>query len=89
MMGKPLAVWNDDSSTHPNLVWWSRLDRRFQVEVQRVGSHNGELVIFDHADGDKELLREKVGLSYGAVFGPDVADVNAWQSWCMEFIDKK
>lgn len=88
-MGRPLAVWDDENSTHSDLVWRSRLDDRFQVEVQRVSMYHGELVIFDHGDGDKELFREAVGLSYGAAFGPDAGDVDEWQERCAKFIDEE
>ena len=36
---KPLAVWSDDQSSSEALVWWTRLDSRWQVEVQRTESY--------------------------------------------------
>jgi hypothetical protein len=86
-MKPPFAKWDDNNSEHPELVWWSRLDGRYQVEVQRTGSHTAELVVYDHQDNDKELMREAVGLSYGAQFGPDVSDVAFWQQKSMDFVD--
>lgn len=86
-MKPPLAKWDDNDSSHENLVWWSRLDGKYQVEVQRTGSYTAELVVYDHADGDKELMREAVGLSYGARFGPDVSDVSLWQNKSADFVD--
>jgi len=83
----PLAKWEDNDSRHENLVWWSRLDNRYQIEVQRTGERAGDLVIYDHSDGDKELLRESVGLSYGARFGPDVSDVEDWKERAVKFVD--
>lgn len=84
---KPLANWDDDDSSHPDLVWWSRLDGRYQVEVHRTGSHSGVLLIFDHQDGDKLIHQEDVGLYYGAIFGPDFADVAEWQEKTIRVID--
>ena len=86
-MKPPLAKWGDDDSEHENLVWWSRLDGKYQIEVQRTGEYSAELVIYDHLDKDKELMREKVSLSYGAKFGPDTADVEDWQKKGVEFVD--
>ncbi len=88
-MANPLAVWDDNHSAHPNLVWWSRLDHRFQIEVQRVDNYAAKLIIFDHLNENAELLCEDVGLSYGALFGPDVSDVDEWQNRCMKFIDEE
>jgi hypothetical protein len=99
----PLADWDDNNSSHPRLVWWSRFDRRFQVEVHRTGelpvigdlpvidvfNSHGVLCIFDHQNKDKLLKSEEVGLSYGAVFGADVADVEEWREKVSEFVDKE
>jgi len=68
----------------PNLVWSATLDERYVIRVTRVEPYTGELVILD---GDKELFREGVILSYNALFGPDVFDVEAWQQRAIEFID--
>lgn len=90
----PLAKWDDDNSSHPKLVWWSRLDDRYQIEVQRVGEgsengYSGTLVVFDHLDNSKKLLSEQVGLAYGAAFGPDIDDVSTWQERVISFIDNE
>lgn len=86
-MAQPLARWNDDNLSHPQLVWWSRLDNKYQVEVHRTGDRTGVLYVFDHNDNNKELFSKDVDLSYGAQFGPDVADVAEWQKATGEFVD--
>lgn len=85
---RPLARWDDGASVHADLVWWSRLDARWQVEVHRLRSYRGELVVFDHRDGDRVALRREVGLSFDARFGPDVADVAEWQTLVAAFVDR-
>lgn len=85
----PLAAWDDDRSEHRLLVWWSRLDGRYLVEVDRIdGTADRALLrVFDHADTERELLREPVRLAYGARFGPDLEDLAAWQSRAVTFVD--
>jgi hypothetical protein len=48
--------------------------------------YRGVLTVRRLAD-DKEILREEVGLSYGARFGPDVDDVNLWGQMVINTID--
>jgi len=72
------------ATNDPNLVWSATLDERYVIRVVRTEPYSGELVILD---GDKELHREEVVLSYNALFGPDVFDVDAWQGRAVEFID--
>lgn len=62
-------------SGEPQVVWKSELDGRYDVRVLRKSDYTGDLVV---SDGAEELHREEVTLSYGAIFGPDVADVAAW-----------
>lgn len=83
----PLATWDDNNSSHPDLVWWSRLDGRYQVEVHQTGGYYGILYIFDHQNGDALIHSEQVGLAYGARFGPDVDDVSTWQEKAIEVVD--
>jgi hypothetical protein len=56
------------------------------VTVRRTDDYLGELTI---SEGDLVLHRESVGLSYGATFGPDMADVAEWQRIAVEFVDGK
>lgn len=46
----------------------------------------GKLTIRD--DGE-EIFNQQVGLSYGAVFAPDVSDIAEWQEIAATFIDNK
>jgi hypothetical protein len=85
---KPLVQWEDDQSGHVDLVWGSRLDKRYQIEVQRTGYYTGQLCIFDHQEDDRLLHEEPVFLSFGALFGPDVSDVLVWQELAVTLIDK-
>lgn len=69
-----------------NVVWTSTLDGRYEITVSRTDDYHGELTI---SEGDLVLHRESVGLSYGAIFGPDVADVADWQRIAVEFVDRR
>lgn len=52
--------------------------------MTRTGPYHGEWSI---RHGDQVLERQNVGLSYGALFGPDVEDVLDWQQRAVDFID--
>ena len=67
-----------------NVVWTSTLDGRYKVTVTRTDDYHGELTI---SEGNQVLHRESVGLSYGAIFGPDLADVADWRRIAVEFVD--
>lgn len=66
------------------VVWNATLDDRYDVVVTRTAPYQGELTI---SESGKILFRQKVGLMYGAIFGPDVADVFAWKQIAIEFVD--
>jgi hypothetical protein len=79
-----MAATND-----PDLVWSSTLDNRFIIRVERTGDYTADLVIIDNGlEGDPEVLREATGLSYRALFGPDVDDVATWQARAIKFVDE-
>jgi len=67
-----------------NIVWASTLDGRYVVTVTRTHRYQGELVI---SDSDQKLHQQTVDLMYGAIFGPDIDDVNSWQQIAMDIID--
>jgi hypothetical protein len=67
-----------------DIVWHSRLDDRYDIHVERKDKYLGDLVI---KEGDNELFREEVGMQYGAIFGPDVDDVQHWQDIAIQFVD--
>lgn len=83
----PLASWSHDDSAHPELVWWAKLDDRWQIEVQRTDAYHATLCVFDHDNSDVLAHSEPVGLSYGALFGPDMGDVAHWQDKVMAYVD--
>jgi hypothetical protein len=86
---KPIMPWEsqEPADSEGRVVWWSRLDGRYQIEVQRLDERQGVLRIFDHANGNTQIHDEPVGLSYGAVFGPDVADVDDWRERAVRVVD--
>ncbi|KKQ32205.1 MAG: hypothetical protein US45_C0025G0008 [Candidatus Nomurabacteria bacterium GW2011_GWA1_37_20] len=87
-MSKPLLPWDSPEDTnHPQLVWRSKLDDRYLIEAHRIDNRNGKIFAFDHNKNDQEIFSMDVGLSYGAMFGPDVADVQEWQEKVIDFID--
>ena len=68
----------------PDVAWESELDERYVVKVVRLAPYQGQLQIWD---GSELLHAEPVGLSYDALFGPDVGDVHQWQELAVRFID--
>ncbi len=86
-MGKPLANWDQANQTPAGVVWWSKLDNRYQIEVQRTDDATGTFFVFDHEDSDKELLSETVVMQFNAIFGPDAEDVGRWMDMGAEFVD--
>ena len=66
-------------------VWTSKLDDKYDVFVESESDpYKGFLVI---KDGDKELFREETTISFGGPFGPDMDDVDRWQTKACEVID--
>lgn len=66
------------------VVWMNKLDNKYDVFVERLCPYNGQLVI---KDGDSEILREDVTISYDAIFGPDMADIDTWENRCVELVE--
>lgn len=88
---KPIMAWGSQEpfDQECKVVWWSRVDNRYQVEVHRTSDRSGTLLIFDHENNDKVILTKSVNLSYGAKFGPDVMDVELWKGISIDAIDGK
>ncbi len=74
-----VSVQNSDTET-----WTSMLDDRYTVAVHRLGRYRGELTI---RDGTALFYRQEVTLMYSTLFGPDVADVFAWQEIAATAVD--
>jgi len=86
-MSQPLLPWESENINHPNLIWRAKLDNRYLAEVHRTDGSHGKLLVFDHDKNDQEIACWEVSLSYGAICGPDVADVNEWEDKVQKFID--
>ena len=71
-----------------NRIWEAKLDERYDCFVERVDERNGTLHVVD-LEENKSLLDVSVGLSYGAMFGPDMGDVALWQDLCVNAVDGK
>ncbi len=95
--------WFSDEPFGDRVVWWTRVDRRYQVEVHRIGDEpesamqvyiegdglvfQGMLNVFDHHDSDALVHSEPVGVSFGAPMGADVADVQRWEQIALAVVD--
>jgi len=75
-----------NNNRHMTIIWQDKLDKRYDVMVERVSPYKGSLII---KDGNIELLREDTSISHDAPFGADVSDVHAWQDRCADFIDQR
>jgi len=68
-------------------IWHAELDGKYRCSVTRINKRGGTLRVEDTESG-KMLLEQDVGLLYGAQFGPDVEDVEKWQSICVAVVDR-
>lgn len=73
-----------------NVVWENTVDgntwRCWVTRDPDSPDYRGRLRVARVSDG-KVISDEPVTLAYGAVFGPDVADVDLWQSTALLAID--
>ncbi len=65
-------------------VWASVLDGKYVVEVQRINQRS-YLCLFEV--GGRFLHAERTNVAYGAMFGPDAADVDEWSRRAVEIGD--
>lgn len=100
-MRTPIMDWDSQEPWQAGIVWWSRLDGRYQIEVQRLSepqltpdgvevpddAYRGTLCIFDRQQDDQLIHEEPVPIAYGAPFGADISDVAVWQQKALEVID--
>ncbi|EYT64023.1 hypothetical protein H483_0106090 [Dietzia sp. UCD-THP] len=87
----PVMDWDSTEATDGDwVVWWSRLDDRYQVEVTRDPDNTSQatLTVYDRANSNVEIHTEQIGLAYGAVFGPDTGDVNHWRAIASKAVDE-
>jgi len=69
-----------------DIIWHSRVDKKYDCRVVRVDKYNGTLQVFD---GEKEIFSKPVTLAYGAIFGPDIDDLSLWEEMIINFIDNE
>lgn len=70
-----------------NLIWHSILDGKYicQVRTNSSSSHQGLFTVY--GPGQRLLYTQPVELSHGAIFGPDIDDVNNWKRMAAHFVD--
>jgi len=72
-----------------DIVWTATVDSNmWRVDVVRKSDYRADLEVYRVSD-ETLVHSEEVGLSYQAIFGPDVADVAEWQSIAIEVIDSQ
>jgi hypothetical protein len=80
---------NQESSlSEPDVVWQNTVDGGIWDcrVVRNSGGSTGTLYVAHVATG-RVILEQVVHLSYGAIFGPDVADVSEWEGKSLAAID--
>lgn len=76
-------------------VWYSELDdlngyiKRYSIRVIRLDRSNGILKVYDTKFNNKLIFEKQVQLSYGAMFGPDISDVDIWKEIVIKFVDEE
>jgi hypothetical protein len=87
----PLAAWDHEERDSPRHVWWAKYDSRYLVEIVRTAprSRHGNLRVFDHLDRDRLVLNERVDVVGDPRFGPDIAELAAWQARVTAFVDSR
>jgi hypothetical protein len=66
------------------IVWNSQLDQIYDVSVVRINRDRGTLYV---KLGDTILYEKEVGLSYDAIFGADMFDIQSWMYTGIEVVD--
>lgn len=84
---RPLCDWDDDHSAPAEVLWWSRLDERYQVEAHGLPARRVRLVAFDHANDDQIVGCAVVRMIGEPRYGPDPDDVYAWQIILESWVD--
>lgn len=66
------------------IIWQGLLDEIYEVKAIRINESWANLIL----EKDGQLLDSReFPLAYGAIFGPDVADIDTWQKWAVERVD--
>ena len=93
MNKKPKSEFNDyknKTKQQPcgeNIVWCIVLDNRYGAEVERTTTHKGFLNIFDLDNNGKLVSSNETNISYDAIFGPDINDVEKWKNDIINIVD--
>lgn len=77
-----------EKDSNYNLIWESRLDSKYYCTVIRISERKGILKVINE-ENQQVLLETEVGLSYGAIFGPDMDDVRDWEETAIDVVDKQ
>lgn len=70
------------------IVWKTELDRTWDIKVYRTENFYKGTLVMKHKQNDQIVFTKEVALSYGAMFGADVADVSEWQDICLKIADE-
>lgn len=77
---------SDDRDFGFDVIWQQTMDDgAYTLRVTRINDDYGLLQV-SVTDGE-QLHEQNVPLAYGAVFGPDIDDVFAWQTLCIDVVD--
>lgn len=82
--------YSTQESDNKRIVRRSRLPDRYKVEDTQAPDNTGRttLTINEQANNDAKVHTKQVGLAYGAVFGPDASDVNAWKARAVQVVEQ-
>lgn len=70
-----------------DVIWSQTLDDIYLCEVKRTTQYWAKLSITEISTSEVKHA-EDVYVLYGAMFGPDIADVEMWQDLCVSVIDE-
>lgn len=71
-----------------SIVWEDTCDQRWHCMVTAgEDRYRGTLTVTDTQEPYEVILTEEVGVMFGAPFGADQADVNAWTDLAIKAVD--
>jgi len=74
-------------SDEEEVVWSVTADNHaWNIQVTRLSERAARFTVTNSETGE-EIVNDAVSLAYGALFGPDVDDVNMWAAMAIEAID--
>lgn len=73
-------------SDEEDVVWSAEADHAWKIEVTRLSARAARFTVTNIETGE-EIANDGVSLMYGALFGPDVTDVEMWGVMAIEAID--